>query len=219
MVQSAENCLPAEMAQRGEEPNRETGTEPANQSRDRQGAVEGDGTGTQTPALAGAGKSGMPWAATWVILLSLSAVGAAAMVAGVRGKQGFFLPVLAMAVALLAALFDGWTRRIPNALAYPAILLGLALNFLSLALDHLGLHTVALWIGAAGWQDALAGFSICAALGLFGSFFAGVHGGDVKLLAAIGAMLGFWETANVLLIALVGCRGICGGESRGVRRA
>lgn len=143
-----------------------------------------------------------PWAGTWAILLSLAAIGAAAMVAAVHGARGFFLPSLAILICLLASLFDGWTHRIPNHLTYPAILIGLALNGLAPLLDALHLHTASVWLGAAGWQSSGAGFLICAFLALAASLLAGVHGGDVKLLAALGAMLGLLETANVLFIAL-----------------
>jgi len=38
--------------------------------------------------------------------------------------------------------------------------------------------------------------------GLIACILAGVHGGDLKLLAALGATLGLLQTANVMIVAL-----------------
>jgi prepilin signal peptidase PulO-like enzyme (type II secretory pathway) len=121
----------------------------------------------------------------------------------VHGADGFFLPMMAILVCLLAALFDGWTRRIPNQLTYPAIVLGLALNGVLPLLEVLKLRSAAVWLGGVGWQSSGGGFLICAGLGVLACVAAGVHGGDIKLLAAVGAMLGFIETCNVLIVALL----------------
>ena len=108
---------------------------------------------------------------------------------------------LAAGVCVLAALFDAFTLRIPNNLTYTAALAGLALNGLSSAL---GLHatTAVTWLGAAGIKESLLGLAACGLLGLLGNLAAGIHGGDLKLLAALGAMLGLSVTAQATLLAL-----------------
>ena len=66
--------------------------------------------------------------------------------------------------------------RIPNLLTGPAILLGVALNC-----AHFGL---------GGIQSSITGF-LLAVLLLFGPFaLGGVGGGDVKMMGAVGALLG-----------------------------
>ena len=71
---------------------------------------------------------------------------------------------------------DVRTRRIPNAITGPAILLGAALN-----LFHGGLY---------GLACALAGllFTVVILLGPFA--LGGIGGGDVKMMGAVGALLG-----------------------------
>ena len=71
---------------------------------------------------------------------------------------------------------DVRTLRIPNKLTAPAMIAGLALN-----------------AGYAGWsgvQTSLAGFGLATLL-LFGPFaLGGVGAGDVKMMSAVGALLG-----------------------------
>ncbi len=78
--------------------------------------------------------------------------------------------------AAAAAIWDLRTKRIPNWLTYPAIVLGLALN---LALS-----------GYAGLGASLLGTAAGTAL-LFVPFaLGGMGAGDVKMLAAVGALAG-----------------------------
>ena len=58
------------------------------------------------------------------------------------------------------------------------------------------------WLGTPGIKESLYGFAVCLILGLAGSIMAGIQGGDLKLLAAIGAMLGLTFTASVTIVAL-----------------
>lgn len=89
---------------------------------------------------------------------------------------------IAFAAVTVATVIDWNTRRIPNLLTFPLVLLGLVLN-----------AVVGGWMGLAG---ALAGLVV--GLLIFLPFMAlGAMGaGDVKLLAALGALLGvmhvFW---------------------------
>ena len=96
-----------------------------------------------------------------------------------------------IAAAVVAAITDLRSRRIPNALTLPALAAGLVAGGL-----------IGGWIGLA---DAFAG---CLALGLphvMLFVFARGGGGDAKLMAAIGAWLGLFDGLLVLL-----CVALCG---------
>jgi prepilin signal peptidase PulO-like enzyme (type II secretory pathway) len=151
----------------------------------------------------GAGFAGaIPWYAIWVVITTVAAVLSTALVFAVGGTRGFFLPVLAACICTLAAFFDGCTGRIPNKLTYPAILLGLGLNALVPVLAAAHWTTAVTWLAGTGAQSSLLGFGVCALLTLLSPFLGGgVHGGDLKLMAAVGAMLGLLQTGNVLIVA------------------
>ncbi len=95
-----------------------------------------------------------------------------------------FIPALAAAVAVAAAVSDARDRRIPNRLTYPAMVSGLLLQGV--------LH---------GWKGLLFG------LGggfLFGGLFTlfylirTIGAGDVKLAAALGCIVGLLATLQVM---------------------
>ena len=155
------------------------------------------------PVSGGAVARPWPWISTWVVLGCVAAVLSSGLVVAVHGTRGFFLPVVAVLVCLLAALFDGCTARIPNPLTYPAIVLGLALNGMVPVLEWMNGHAAVVWLGVAGPTSSLEGFGACAILGIVGCLAAGVHGGDLKLLAGVGALLGLLPTANALIVALL----------------
>ncbi len=94
--------------------------------------------------------------------------------------------MVAVSVALMAAGCDLTTRRIPNLLTYPAILVGLWL-----------------WASSTGWGGmvtGLGGLVVAAVPLLFGfAMRLGVGGGDVKLMAALGACLGWPLAAEMLM--------------------
>ena len=78
----------------------------------------------------------------------------------------------------------------------------------------LGLLAVALCAGLLGWDPTTwssraaglgVGFGIGAALFYSGAF----GGGDAKLLAGLGAVLGFWPTLSVLFYTAI-CGGLLG---------
>ena len=90
-------------------------------------------------------------------------------------------------VAIAAAVTDVRTGKIPNAITYPAIAVGL-----------IGHTLVGRLLGdggsAPGLAGALAGFAV-GFVPLLAAFLAGgIGGGDVKLMGAIGA-LGGWRLA------------------------
>ena len=82
---------------------------------------------------------------------------------------------------------DLWSRRIPNWLTYPVLLIGLTHHSVQQGLD--------------GFVDSALGvlvavpFAVLFALRLFG-------GGDVKCMAAIGAVVGFNQAVNIALTAI-----------------
>lgn len=98
-------------------------------------------------------------------------------------------------VTLLAALFDHRTGRIPNALTLGALAAAPALHALSVARPFA--------LEAAGWS--LGAGAICAAAPFALYELGWVGGGDVKLVAAIGALGGLrlgLETAFLAFFAL-----------------
>lgn len=92
---------------------------------------------------------------------------------------------------LTAAFFDAKERRIPNFLTFPVILAGLILNIIMNGLNGLLFSFYGFLIG-------LAVFFIPFALGMMGA-------GDVKLMAAIGALMGWKFTIlSALFSAIAG---------------
>jgi prepilin peptidase CpaA len=92
----------------------------------------------------------------------------------------------------VAAVIDLRTRRVPNWLVFPFLLMGIAVS--------------TMMRGWAGLESSLVGILAgAAALGLF-YFLGGMGMGDVKLLASIGAWIGPWQ----ILVAFV-FMGLAGG--------
>jgi prepilin peptidase CpaA len=99
------------------------------------------------------------------------------------------VPLLAAAVAGGAACADLRWRRIPNWLTLGSALVGLALN---------------VWLyGAAGGLTTLGGLALGLALLLPFYVLRAVGAGDVKLLAALGALLGPQALVSVGLYGAV----------------
>lgn len=93
--------------------------------------------------------------------------------------------ILLIALLLLGSIEDIRTRKIPNRYTGPAILAGLILM------------TVAnRW---PGLQDSLLGFALAFAVFFLPFAFGAVGAGDLKFMAAIGALKGFAFTAKALL--------------------
>jgi prepilin peptidase CpaA len=103
------------------------------------------------------------------------------------GVSDLIMYIPLIAALLWAAVEDVHARRIRNALSVPLLVTGLFQSFL----PH---HTV-------GPLQSLAGFAAGFALVLIPFILGGMGGGDVKLLAAIGAWVGAWAVLNVFLIA------------------
>jgi prepilin peptidase CpaA len=91
----------------------------------------------------------------------------------------------AVLCALMGAVYDVVSRRIPNALTFPAMVFGLSLHF-----------------ALGGWRQ----LALSAAAGLFcGSIFllfflaGGMGGGDVKLMTAAGCIAGLSLAGDLLI--------------------
>lgn len=103
--------------------------------------------------------------------------------------SGLHLPwIFAVILALVAGLGDLHSRKIPNRLTVPALLLGILLN------SVLG-----------GWKGLLlslegAGLGLAILLPLV--LLRGLGAGDWKLMGALGAMVGPKETIDILLITV-----------------
>ncbi len=112
--------------------------------------------------------------------------------------------IVLLAVLIAAAVYDIRYRRIPNWLTLSGVLLGFAINF---------------GIGPpeGGVVFALEGFALAFGLYMFLYVLRAMGAGDVKLMAAVGALVG-WErwfgiflvtaiVGGVMALALVAARG------------
>jgi prepilin peptidase CpaA len=98
-------------------------------------------------------------------------------------------PVSAMVCAIVGSVFDVKSRRIPNAVTGPAILLGL--------LMHLVL---------GGWGQffsSLAAGIICGLVFLVFYLAGGMGAGDVKLILAVGCIAGLSHIAYLLVLTAI----------------
>jgi prepilin peptidase CpaA len=97
--------------------------------------------------------------------------------------------VAAIAVALVACVTDIANRRIPNPLTFGAALAGVMAHIALGGWSGIG-------ISVGGWLVGLACFFPFFLLG-------GMGGGDVKLLAALGAWLGPWDALWLAVYASI----------------
>jgi prepilin peptidase CpaA len=99
--------------------------------------------------------------------------------------------VLVIALVCLAMYSDLRWRKIPNCLTLPAIALGFVLSFVG-----------------SGWNGllfALMGFVVGMGLLMLPYLLGGMGGGDVKLMGALGSLLGSHAVLNVFLFtSLIG---------------
>ncbi len=92
--------------------------------------------------------------------------------------------VIACVFGALCVASDLRSRRIPNALSGCGMLAGVALNVLH--------------FGVGGLVTSGAGFSVALLLLLLPFALGGIGGGDVKMMAAMGTLLGPWVTLVAL---------------------
>lgn len=93
--------------------------------------------------------------------------------------------ILAVVCALLGAIFDIRSRRIPNFITLPGILIGLLLHWILGGWHQLGLAALACLI--------------CGAIFLVFWIAGGMGAGDVKLMAAVGCLAGISGVAYLLI--------------------
>jgi prepilin peptidase CpaA len=101
-------------------------------------------------------------------------------------ERDFFYLAVASVCAMIAAGFDIKSRRIPNLLTGPALLIGLLL--------HLGLD---------GWSGLLTSFAaalLCGGIFLIFYLAGGMGAGDVKLMAAVASLAGLPSTPYLLIL-------------------
>jgi prepilin peptidase CpaA len=104
--------------------------------------------------------------------------------------------VLLAALALVAAVYDVRFRRIPNWLSLSGVLLGIGLNAF-LAVD--GLH----WYEGYNWRSALGGLGLAFVIYFPLYLLRGMGAGDVKLMAAVGALVGPMNWIGIFVLSNV----------------
>lgn len=111
------------------------------------------------------------------------------------------LTALLLALVSVAALTDLTSRKIYNWLTYPGIIGALGLHGLGSMLVKTELADAAYLrsLGWLPWQESLLGLALCGAVVLACYMLFGIGGGDVKLIAMIGAFLGPYEGIEVML--------------------
>lgn len=103
--------------------------------------------------------------------------------------------IAAISCGTMGALTDLRSRRIPNWLTGPAMLLGIILHLL-----------------AGGWKggaSALLALLFCGGIFLFFFLAGGMGAGDVKLIAAEASLLGLPSSGSLLLYTVL-CGGVLG---------
>ena len=113
--------------------------------------------------------------------------------------------VLVVGLTLTAAITDAWRHKIYNWNTYSGIVAGLAIHGLGtlLAQGDEAWSKQTRWVGWIDFTDSLLGFLACGAILLTCFVFFRVGGGDVKLMAMIGALLGLERGIETLLWTLV----------------
>jgi prepilin peptidase CpaA len=119
---------------------------------------------------------------------------------------------LLIALVFTAAITDATRHRIYNWTTYPGIVAGLALATIGAIWQLLSPDSAAQWQPIVGWlplTDSLLGFAACGALMTVCFILFGAGGGDVKLLAMIGSLIGLEKGLEVILWTFVfaGCVG------------
>jgi prepilin peptidase CpaA len=120
---------------------------------------------------------------------------------------------LLAALVLTAAITDAARHRIYNWTTYTGMLAGLALAGLGWLCEIAAPGSFEDWQDIVGWlamSDAIAGFLVCGLLMAVCFVVFPIGGGDVKLLAMVGAMAGLEKGLEVLLWSFIigGCAGL-----------
>jgi prepilin peptidase CpaA len=131
--------------------------------------------------------------------------------------------VLLLVLLLIATVTDVRHHKIYNWTTYPGILAALGLNTVGAVVEHEPIANPAddgpgaegddrlrgTW-GFVGAEESLIGFAVCGGFMLVTFVFFHVGGGDVKLMAMLGAFLGFERGLEALLwtFVLAACLGL-----------
>ncbi len=109
--------------------------------------------------------------------------------------------VVLLGLVLVAAATDLRRHKIYNWTTYPGILFALGLSASGECLLRAGVSRDWLqhWLGWIGFRQSLIGFLVCGILMLVCLVLSKVGGGDVKLIAMLGAFLG-WEVGIVAML-------------------
>lgn len=110
--------------------------------------------------------------------------------------------VLLLVLLCLATHSDLKTRRIPNRLTYPIAIAALVLNLILTLSSHAGLSGAEKLLGGIGVQESLIG-GVVVFSGMFFLFLLGCGAGDLKLMTAIGFLLGFRTSVEIWFCSLV----------------
>lgn len=120
--------------------------------------------------------------------------------------------VLLFALLILATVTDARERRIYNWTTYPGMIAALAINAIGSLLERQGLasETLQSWMGWIGLGESVIGWLACGGVMLVCFVFFRIGGGDVKLMAMVGAFLGLDRGLESLLWTFVigGCVGL-----------
>lgn len=100
-----------------------------------------------------------------------------------------WIALVAAATVISAAVIDYRRRLIPNVITFAAMLAGLVLH---------GLHS-----GWSGFTFALTGLAVGGGLLLVFYLIGGMGAGDVKLLAAVGALVGAEKVFAVFVLTVI----------------
>src|SRR5690348_15576050 len=106
------------------------------------------------------------------------------------------MEIVLVVVLLVAAAYDIRYRRIPNWLTAGGVLMGFALNAFLLA------HPPSV-LSLGGLLFSLKGFGLAFGLYFFLYALRAMGAGDVKLMAAIGAMVGWQNWFGIFLVTAI----------------
>jgi Flp pilus assembly protein protease CpaA len=112
--------------------------------------------------------------------------------------------VVLLGLVLIATATDLRRHKIYNWTTYPGMLCALGLNALGELLERAGAsERWRQWLGSIGFRDSVIGFLVCGGLMLVCFVLLKVGGGDVKLMAMLGAFLGWQLGISVMLWTFV----------------